>query len=232
MRLRSLVPWVLAIGLAACTTPDGGNTPMEPAFAKGGGSTDSDSRAIWTIHELLSDGVTESALHGDGRDANGVGTAGESAYRGDVCGVKARIFYYDTSASQSGDAVFDPDGGSARSCARRYLHFALGETDYIDAPFTNVRDAMRLQVGESRLQMLRWTNSSIPSCEQLVYEGANEVIVSRLAGDDQGSAGVWSVESQAPHEATCYQWSKGNFVASGSYTVPFRITISEILAGT
>jgi hypothetical protein len=253
---RIVTPLVLLLGAAtACADHVPTSlSPDAPALAKntkGGGSVDTDSRALWVFHSALSDG-SAARLYGDGLDRNGAPlTSGDSEYAGETCGVRGKIFWWDPDYSQSGDAVFDPNW-EASSCPRelRLDTNADGAADVRFGPFTNARQVM--QVGDqdgsnSRTQVMVFTDTGIRDCDRIRFGDPDPndrtgltplsggVVVTRLAGaaspDPNGpkpaTPGQWSVET-VDGVGKCLKYSKGKYVETGvSHVLPFRATITE-----
>lgn len=198
------------------------------AFASQG-APDIDSRLRIDYHAVLSDNVTAARIRGDNRAADGSAASTEfSSYQGDVCGVHGKIFWYDLGYSHSGDAVFHPDGTAHRCGAARYLTFDFGAGPVALSPFTNAKRVMQLAVNEARSQDMRY-NVGLPSCSYLMFEGSNQVLVTRTdQNTDPVAARTWMVETQGAHTGTCYVKSKGSYRQNGSPYLPFRATITEI----
>ncbi|HEX9166730.1 MAG TPA: hypothetical protein VF862_12530 [Gemmatimonadales bacterium] len=201
------------------------------------GNADLDSRANWTFYGTMSDGATATRLYGDGRGLDGAASAvsGESAYPGETCGVRGKLFN-STTASNSGDAVFDPDftpDGSA--CGRRLLRaeFTAGSPVTL-TPFTNARQAWQMSPGETRVQQMGFGNGGPLPCGSknvsLKYEPGFGSGVSLTRLPDQGAARVWRVESTGNHEAGCYKATGNTAVRVSAHYLPFHAVIVEVPA--
>ena len=191
---------------------------------------DTDSRAAWSFADQYVSGTNELAeailsptrIRGDGL----------GDYRGDECGVHAKIFWYDPSFSRSGDAVFDADMNSPGSCARRALNFYWTDdaTATRLAPFMNARRVMQLGIGGSRLQDFSF-DIGAATCARVQFSALNGrgVRVTRADVSVGTAPRSWRVESTADHSAECYVVKKGRYVASGELRfLPFVATIVEL----
>lgn len=234
---------VILLPLLALACAESAPSPFSPStaeLAKGTSTTDTDPRAVWEFFGTYLDeaGLAQSTrIRGDGRDAGGAGPVDPSQYRGDVCGVHAKIFV----GNGGGDAVIDPDKQyKPGSCpgGKRLLTFDLGSgSDPIHAgAFTNARGVWHLAEGESVERTMQFQYSTIPNCELLRFSGEttdsgvalSKVLVTRLPNAVDG-ARQWSVESISPHTAGCANWSKGAYRLNGpSYTMPFRAVVTEV----
>jgi hypothetical protein len=213
------------------------------------GQTDTDARAIWSFYPTAADGST-SGMTGDGRDAQGqaVAAGAPSVYEGNVCGVHAKIFWDNTGASQSGDAILQPDkfwsslgkaGKAACGGTPRAVRAALGpDRGTVTGWFLNTRQIMQLVAGGAGTVGYRnfQISTTLAACEYLRYN--NEV-----AGvDPAGTAGqikityqgvvdgrrTWLAESQGAHKAGCYADVNGAYAWDGvSRAIPFRIRVVE-----
>lgn len=238
------LPLLLLAGCQDSSVP--GLSPDVAVQAKSSGGTDTDSRAILVWADLMPDGVTVTGIQGDGRNVDGGTTGTVDAYRGDRCGVRAKIFWYDPDFSRSGDLVFDPDFDRAGSCATRKLHFDLDRDPATPAtalgPFTNLRQIM--QVAASRAQVLRFTSTGIANCEAIRFGDADPsdptgvhvvpgstggVLATRTAGAvGSTAAGSWTVETR-DGVGRCMVTSKGKYVDTNqTYTLPFSFTVTEV----
>lgn len=142
-----LVVLGLLVLAAACTDNDLPTALDEAdihpatAAAKGGpsGAVDTDSRARIVVDDNLK--ITSDDL---------TGLDGTTAYVGDACGVRAKLFYYDPDQSRSGDLVFSP-AQSHSNCAggARALVFRFPDGDYRAAPYITVGKAMQVGAGGS-----------------------------------------------------------------------------------
>ena len=202
-------------------------TELQAAFGKtGGGGTDTDARAIFEFYDAAAGGQT-SLIRGDGRDVSGAAApTGSSRYQGDVCGVMSKIFWYNQSLSQSGDAVFDPDQNRTTCGAARFVWLDLPEGSVKAGFHTNVGRIMHLQVGEWRLQRMPLSSTGITGCSMLRFtdENGNDLVkVTRT------SETTWTAESTGNHRAGCYENKQGTFrYLNKSYVLPFRIQITEV----
>jgi len=230
---RSASISLLVAGAAACSRelPTSQQTEVSPDIAMARTVTDTDSRLRVEYFSLMSDG-SAAGITGDGRLADGAvdpsGTV--SSYQGDLCGVRAKIFWYNTSGSQSGDATLDPDADRATCGAVRYLNFRFQSTPVPVSAFANVRQVMQLAVGESRLQRMGYELGNVANCNRIVFDGATQILVTRTDTNiDPLAARTWKAESQAPHQGFCEVFSKGAYRPNGVvYTLPFRMTLTEI----
>lgn len=215
------------------------------------GNIDLDSRA----HLLWSDAVNVAApgepelmrpagIRGDDRNVYG-GSATSSEYQGEFCHVHAKIWWYETSTSQSGDLVFHPGArqaqgkycGSSRAL-RFYLNYRPGgdpgSAKYI-AAFTNARQVMQLADGESRSQWLRFM-LNLKGCKRVEFNTAYGVAnarVERLPDIGTSPAGNpirrWRVSSEYPHTAMCMIESRGELVPTGTTKyLPFSYVATEV----
>jgi hypothetical protein len=234
---RIILPGALVLAaIFAIACSENISATLEPSEVqlskKGGGSTDTDSRAIWEWSNDMSDGSTPTKIRGDGRLADGSAAGNDrSEFQGGVCGVHGKIFWNNPSLSRSGDAVFDPDANNSGSCAARKIHFDLGgDSPIVSGPSTNAREVMQLGVGSHREQTMQFSQNGIANCELLRFghDGrGNPVNLTRLA------SGLWQVESLAPHTAVCWNYSKGKYVPNGpTYNLPFRVVITEVPFGS
>ncbi|MDP9348929.1 MAG: hypothetical protein M3P24_07300, partial [Gemmatimonadota bacterium] len=221
----------LAAGCAENPTTAEITAPEEAQFGKT--STDTDPRAIWEYFPSFTDanGPQTSRLTGDGRDSLGAATAdGSSIFRGDKCGVHAKIFV----GNGGGDGVLDPDMNYDRNTVceggKRYLQFNLGTSGTVKAgAFTNAFGIWWFDPGESRVQKMNYRYNNISNCEILRFEDANGLSAVRVTRVDDGTgAKQWTVESlpnnkDGKHLAGCYVYSKGSYVFNGkTYDMPFR----------
>jgi hypothetical protein len=218
------------------------------------GNIDTDSRAIWAFHGTTADGA--AALLGDGRDANGAGSGLDpSTYQGDRCGVHAKIFAANETASRSGDAVIQPAGdyNQVQCGAARTVTASLGSGSALSVWSMNVKCVMQLVPGygigpcwdpEAQIDPTDPTigyytmgvTTESRACERLRWDpeiagGAfsGHVKVTYLGTTGPGGARQWSAETQPPHAAGCYTWKKGKYSWDGTTrTVPFRIMITEV----
>jgi hypothetical protein len=199
------------------------------------GWTDLDSRINVYLYSTMPDGATRTLLYGDGRGLDGAqsAVAGESAYPGERCGVRGKLFN-STSASKSGDAVFqpamDPDKSSCGQRSTR-AEFTVG-SPVTQNPFANVRQIWRLGPDEVLVQQMGWGNSGWLPCgtrlTTLKYEPAqgSGVEVTRLA--DQGTARVWRITSTGNHKASCYKSSGNTATLASLHYLPFHLVIVEV----
>ena len=184
---------VSAAGCAESPTPVG---PDQSASLnkKGTTQTDTESRAIWVWDSTLPNGEA-AAISGDGAE-----------YRGDVCGVRARI----QAPTDSGDAPFDPDY-TASTCPRK-IYFTT-PTGAAVASGADARVYRINRVDDTRPRIMYF--GSVPSefgkCESLRYGSINSsastldeqiistdstgVIVTRT--NLPGERGEWTVETAA-----------------------------------
>ena len=224
--------------LTACTDAPTTTSPRDvptPLAAKGG-NIDTDSRADWYWATTMSDGITPTAIRGDGRRIDGspvVAEADSSEYPGEQCGVRGKIFWsYDGGTQGSGDAVFDPSfTTSTNPCGKRTLRVDLGSGFIAFTPFTNARDAAQLAPGASSVQVMVFSNHEYRPCERFIFEpdSGSGVRLTRLHGDQFGNGnGEWTVESAGDHKAGCYNWSKGTYQQTGGrISLPFRARFVE-----
>lgn len=224
----SLLALVLACSSDRQTGPSAIATNVHGfAAAKAAASIDTDSRARFTVYATMSDGTTRAGILGDGRLSDGSPAAlgAPSEYQGNQCGVTAKIFWYNTKLSHSGDATFDPDASSATCGAPRKLGFMIGGTAQMIGPFTNVNQVMQLTtVGQSRTQAMTFDATGLANCGRIIFSQVN---VTRLSGNTSGGKGTWTVESTSA--GGCYRFSKGAYRYTGtSYTLPFHFLITEI----
>lgn len=229
--------------LAACIAeaPDAAD-PTAPSLAKAGGNLDIDSHANWTFYGTLSDGLTPTGIYGDSRGLDGgpSGVSGESAYPGETCGVRGKLFNGTTSGS--GDAVFAPAFSSNHTaCGDRSMTVKFdGGNEIRFTPFTNAQNAWdqaELQtVGGSFVENMGFSSSGVVlpcgtndiALRYLTTSGSG-VRVTRLA--NQGAARVWRVESVYPHSAGCWATVKGKRTQIGpAYVLPFHAMIVEVPA--
>jgi hypothetical protein len=219
------------------------------------GNVDTDPRAVWEISGTLLDG-TSSGLLGDGRDADGnPSTTGVSEYRGDRCGVNAKIFATDW-GSGSGDAVLQPVEVplTGQLCgAERTLRARLSGGTVRSIEFMNMKCLMQLVPGWSGAACPHPDTSVDPNdptvgyypigadvpdraCGRLRWNpevaggaASGNVRVTYLGTTGPNGTRQWRAETQPPHAAGCYTWRKGDYVWNGvTHTVPFRIVITEI----
>jgi hypothetical protein len=243
--MRTCLLLLIAAASIACAD----NAPLMPLpsdalLAKGGnggGGGGTDSRAQWYFHRTLSDGVTATRLYGDGRALDGTSLADAStepsAYDGEAqCGARGTIAWYSDPSRASGNAFFAPQGGSTALCqgVARTLRVDIGTVVEVKWT-TTVPGIMQLAVGGSAVQDLMFgPNVVIPNCARLVYSAAvvsSGVRVTRLAGDEAGSPGEWTVESEGTHVAGCYNFTRGNQLShtGPDYYLPFRARVVEVL---
>ncbi len=226
----------LAAGCAENPTTAEITAPEEAQFGKT--STDTDPRAIWEYFPSFTDanGPQTSRLTGDGRDSLGAATAdGSSIFRGDKCGVHAKIFV----GNGGGDAVLDPDMNYKEgSCSggARYVQFNLGSSVVKAGAFTNAFKVWHFTPGQSQVQMMRYSFNNIPDCERLTFEAANDLSPVRVTRVDDGTDGKpkqWTVESvpaaDGKHWAGCYVFRGGKYVYNNTkYEMPFSARITEV----
>ena len=216
----------VALLLAGCAVqPDAAVDLTGPIMAAAKGNPDLDSRATWTFHATLSDGVTAARLYDDG-----LGT-----YVGGSCGVNAKIFNT-TSFSNSGDAVFDPDMDRDNTgCGPRALRaeFIAGSPVTL-TPHTNARQVWQMPSGAIRTGVIMgFSAPGATPCgtdARLRYDPAQTggVRITRLP--DQGLARAWEVETEGAHMVGCYKFSKGSYVYQSAHYLPFRVVIVEVPA--
>lgn len=225
-KMKRTIMYVAAAALAMAGCQAEQSLPLEPVapsaerFGK-----DTDPRAIWQFHAVLSDGVTQAGITGDGRDVDG-NFAAVSRYEGERCGVHAKIFDVDEGVG-SGDGVFLPDAWRSK-CPNgpRKVGVNLGSGPIWTGPFTNANKIDQMAVGESKVQtQMRWS-VALPDCDRLVF---SNVSVTRT-DDGVTAPRTWRVETTAPHTAACQKSAKGSYVFTGTtYTLPYSITIREVL---
>jgi hypothetical protein len=220
--------------LTACTRelPTAGQAQTDRPIAMARGNVDTDSRLRVEYFDMMSDGVTNAGITGDNRLADGSSSnAGYSSYQGDLCGVRAKIWWYNTSASQSGDATLDPDADRATCGAVRYLTFKFGSAPVKVSAFANVRQVMQLTLDQpTRLQRMGYELSNVSNCDRIVFDGASQILVTRTdTNADPTAPRTWTAESQAPHQGYCEVYSKGAYRQNGvTYILPFRMALTEI----
>lgn len=222
----SLLALVLACSSDRQTGPSAIVTNVHGfAAAKAAASIDTDSRARFTVYATMSDGTTPTGIVGDGRLSDGSPALGAaSEYQGDLCGVAAKIFWYNTKLSRSGDATLDPDANSPTCGTARKLGFMINGTKQMIGPFTNVNQVMQLTAGQFRLQAMTFDATGLANCDRIIFSQVN---VTRLSGNTSGGKGTWTVESTST--GGCYQYSKGAYRYTGtSYPLPFHFLITEI----
>lgn len=223
----SLLALVLACSSDRQTGPSAIATNVHGfSAAKAAASIDTDSRARFTVYATMSDGTTPAGIVGDGRlfDGSPAALGAPSEYQGNLCGVTAKIFWYNTKLSHSGDATLDADANSPTCGAPRKLGFMIGGTAQMIGPFTNVNQVMQLTVGQSRLQAMTFDATGLANCDRIIFSLVN---VTRLSGDISGAKGTWTVESA--NAGGCYKFSKGAYRStSTSYALPFHFLITEI----
>lgn len=207
---------LLAAGalLAACSDAVPTAPADTPQLARTSGP--SDSRTRWTFEQIAG-----SAFQGDGKAANGTTRPdGASIYEDAQCGVATRIFWFDASASRSGDATLALNG---RTSCPRTTSIALGGTMHVvRPPHVNAIQVMQLDTagtaGSARQQVLRMT-IGLRNCERLVWgihaapgsgsptASAGGVIVRRLAGTPSPTSlagyvlGKWQVTTAGVSES-------------------------------
>jgi hypothetical protein len=191
-------------------------------------TSDPDSKARYTFYLVMPDDAHPTGIVGDNRLADGSSAnAGASVYEGGKCGVHGKIFWYDQSLSESGDAVLDPDKNRATCGAARKLNIApFGAV----GPSMNFAAIMQLTGTESRDHQLNMT-LYIKGCERLMYtaEVGSAVRVTRLSGDATGTPGSWRAESVGNHRAGCYNSSKYGYKYSGVwYYLTMNVLIEEL----
>lgn len=222
----SLLALVLACSSDRQTGPSAIATNVHGfAAAKAAASIDTDARARFTVYATMSDGTTPTGIIGDGRLSDGSPALGApSEYQGSLCGVTAKIFWYNTKLSQSGDATLDPDANAPTCGAPRKLGFTIGGTAQLIGPFSNVNQVMQLAVSQSRLQAMTFDATGLANCSRIIFSQVN---VTRRSGNTSGLKGTWTVESTSA--GGCYQYSKGAYRYTGtSYALPFYFLITEI----
>jgi hypothetical protein len=216
----STIP-VLLLSACADSTTGPVAASARPSFAK----SSPEPNAAFTVYLTMSDGITPTHVFGDGRLANGAPAPDSSIYQGGLCGVKALIF-----VSASGDAVLDPAGASGPCGARRSLSFDFGSGVVSYAPFVNVHAVVQLQLGESRPDDIRFTNMGAPGCDALRYsgpsDGTSSMRVTRTANPLDPN--VWTMESEPPHIAGCYAFSKGQYRFVQAYVMPVHFEIRQL----
>jgi hypothetical protein len=218
------------------------------------GNTDTDSRAIFAFYGTTAYGA--ASLLGDGRDANGAGSGLDpSTYQGNRCGVHAKIFAANETASQSGDAVIQPSGdyNKVQCGAARTLTANLGNGSALSVASMNVKCVMQLvpesgvgpcwdpeaQIDPTDPTIGYYTmgvTTETRACERLLWNpevagGSPDgyVKVTYLGTTQPGGARQWSAETQPPHAAGCHTWKRGKYTWDGTTrTVPFRIVITEV----
>jgi hypothetical protein len=212
------------VAVTASTGRKGIGTEMFAIKPKGS-STDLDSRATWTFQATLSDAVTAARLYDDG----------QGTYVGGSCGVAAKIFNTAT-ASNSGDAVLDPDMDPAMGCGPRSLRaeFVAGSPVTFPAR-TNAHQVWQMAPGAVRHGVtMAMTQAGGPCAKGVILRydpaqpGTDGVRITRLP--DQGLARAWEVETEGAHMVGCYKWSKGSYVYVSAHYLPFRVVIVEVPA--
>lgn len=218
---------VVGLGWACTSDPSTGViAPSAPTYAKA--QSIPDSKARYTFHNTMLDGTTATGVRGDNRLADGSSAdGGSSVYQGGLCGVHGKIFWYDKSLSQSGDAVFDPDKDRAACGSARKLNIApFGAV----GPSMNFAAIMQLVAGEARSQQFGMT-IGVKGCERLVYsaEVESSVRVTRISGNSTDALGTWEAVSEVNHRAGCYNFVGGSYRYNGvSYVLPLHVSIEEI----
>ena len=231
------------VAVTASTGRKGVGTEMFVVRVKG--NTDLDSHANWTFYSTLSDGVTATGIYGDGRGLDGgpSSVAGESAYPGETCGVRGKLFNSVT-ASNSGDAVFSPafnqdhTACGDRRLTVRFADYANGAPITFN-PFTNAQNIWYqnelLTIGGSFVENMGFGSggATLPcgsNNTRLRYlpDYGSGVRVTRLA--DQGAARVWEVESTGDHTAGCWATIKNKNTLVSTHYLPFRARIVEVPA--
>ena len=253
---RIAAPAVAVFLATACSDPPMQPRDSGPSLAKGGGSTGTDSRAKWVWADALDlDGVsgaeTPAGIRGDGRLADGTAALGApSEYQDGMCGVQAKIFWYDTRLSQSGDAVFDPDKSGGACGARRTMQYYLAGADGPVSLFptgTNAQRVMLVQIGAPELRRMNfridqsgcaalrfhdvYDYGGTATYEPLGEQIASEVRITRLdANTDARAPRRWRVESQGTHRAVCAVSDRRGVLTNTTttYYLPFAVEITEI----
>jgi hypothetical protein len=208
MRTATLLTVGLVSLLAACADRTTPLAPGDPVLAKpsSSSSTDTDSRAVITFD-----------------DAGSIRSDGKGSYTGDQCGVRAKIFNT-SSASGSGDLVFDPDYEKDRSCpdAPRKVVFAVDGTTVVSGPFSNTANIWGVESGQTKTRRVAFDGTGISGCTRMIFFDAT------VTGGTDPATGVrtWTVESVGP--ATCQVQSKGKWVDNGTKEASFGMSVTEV----
>lgn len=227
MQARTMRRWIYVV-TSTLMLGCGAEAPLlvEPqALTAARFASDTDPRARWELHGVLSDGVTAAKITGDGRDIGGNTSGdGSSQYQGRLCGVHAKIFVVGGTSAGSGDAVLDPDAERSRCPGgARYVAVDVGAGEVQTGPLTNAMAIDQMSAGATKLQAMRW-GVGLGGCERLVFENV------RVTRTDTAPPRTWSVETTGDHAAACENRAKGGYVATGAtHVVPFRATITEVL---
>ena len=251
--MKALVPSctliLIALIAAACEpSPPITPLPLEPSFAKPGTEAETNPEVVldWATYQDDSgplSAVRADGLKADGRTRNSDATL-TGSYQGAVCGVRARIFWAGT--NYGGDMVFDADIDMKGSkCGPRHIKLDLTGGAVQDAPYSNVRNIMRVSTTAPRQQTFRFTHLALPNCERLEYgtptaittdeeyfAESGGILVTRINGvAGQRGGGYWEVKTVAPHVARCVAWQGGEYRETGvTYTLPFRFFVTELLS--
>jgi len=233
MPVKRFIPAALLLATACSGDPlrPASFDAPEPAAARNAAEN---SRAIWTWYGTLSDNVTPTLLRGDGLAVDGVTPADPPAYEGGRCAVRATISWYGAPNRATGDAFFAPAGGTSDPLcpAGRTITVVIGGVTHQLQWTTTVSEVMQVAVNETRTQDLMFGPTPTLPCARIIYslEVGSQVRVTRTAGDTQGTAGEWTIESDGNHEAGCYVFAKGNKLSwNGSiYYLPFRASFAEV----
>ena len=117
-------------------------------------------------------------------------------------------------------------------CGNRTLEADFGSGFVPFTPFTNARNAAQLAQGQSRDQVMVFSNHENRACERFIFEpdSGSGVTLTRLTGDQFGNGnGEWTVESAGDHKAGCYNWSKGAYRQTGGrVALAFRARFVEV----
>jgi hypothetical protein len=211
------------------------------------GNYDTDSRAllVWDDNvNVAAPGdpvnLQPAGVVGDGRNEFGA-SGSTSRYQGAFCGVAAKIFWYNTSMSQSGDMTFgaNSDYDTQHSCgASRTLYFYMSYqpggargTASAAGSFTNVRAVMQLAPGQAVSQNGGFGGLGFSGCTKIffdrtTYPTAANIRVTRLA--DVNGARQWRVESEYPHLGMCAVAQGQKWIAKGTRYLPFSYTATEV----